>query len=44
MAAYVIAFGLWVFVYHELDPTAVGIISGIMGFAAKHLWDQCNRK
>ena len=44
MAAYVIAFGLWVFVYHELESVSVGIISGIMGFAAKHLWVSCNKK
>jgi len=41
MSAYVIAFGLWVIVYHEVPVESLAILSGIMGFAAKHLWDSC---
>ncbi len=41
MSAYVIAFGLWVIVFHEIPVESLAILSGIMGFAAKHLWDAC---
>ena len=44
MAAYVVAFGLFVIVYHEIETTSIAILSGIMGFAAKHLWDVCNKR
>jgi len=41
MSAYVIAFGLWVIVFNDIPVSSLAILSGIMGFAAKHLWDSC---
>jgi len=41
MSAYVIAFGLYTIVYHTIPIESLAILSGIMGFAAKHLWDSC---
>ncbi len=41
MSAYVIIFGLYVLSSQEVAIEVIAIISGMMGFAAKHLWDNC---
>lgn len=41
MSAYVIIFGLYVLITQQVPVEVVGIIAGMMGFAAKHLWDNC---
>lgn len=41
ISAYVIIFGLYTIVNYELPTASLGILSGMMGFAAKHLWDAC---
>ncbi len=42
MSAVVLMFGLYAFVFVGITTGTSEVVAGIMGFAAKHLWD-CSR-
>ena len=44
LSAYVLIFGLYAFVFVGIETGTSEVVAGIMGFAAKHLWDSCGDK
>ena len=42
MSAVVISVGLYGFMFMEIPTGSREVVAGLMGFAAKHLWDSCN--
>ena len=41
MSALVILYGLHAFIYGLIPDGNTEVVAGLMGFAAKHLWDSC---
>ena len=43
MSAIVISLGLYAFIFIGIPTGSSEVVAGMMGFAAKHLWDECSK-